>query len=212
MEAMDRKEREKNLVITGVPDEDEALEGATTEQDKINKIWSEVDAREVVQSHRRLGTRGDTNRRRAILVTLDSMEAKDRILTKASKLKQATGEFNKIYIKKDVHPSIRGEWRRLRAAERTEKERLENAGCVIRLDSRERKLYRDGVVTDAWNLQFFLSRPQHVRTMKMLSWNINGVKKKLEKKHVHELLQQYDIISLNEVMTPLPVAFPGYIS
>ncbi len=63
--------------------------------------------------------------------------------------------MNKIYIMKDVHPSIRAEWRRLREAERKEKERPENAGCVIRLDARERKLYRDGVVIDAWNLQFF---------------------------------------------------------
>ena len=154
LETLDRKEREKNLIITGAPDDDEALEGSTTEQDKINKIWSEVDARETVQSHRRLGTRSATNRRRAILVTLDSKEARDRILTKASQLKEATGELNKIYIKKDVHPSIRAEWRRLREAERIEKERPENAGCEIRLDQRQRKLYRDGVVIDAWSLQF----------------------------------------------------------
>ncbi len=35
LEAIDRKERETNLVITGVPDEDEALEGATSEQDNV---------------------------------------------------------------------------------------------------------------------------------------------------------------------------------
>ncbi len=111
--------------------------------------------REAVKSHRRLGTRGDNHRRRAILVTLDSKEARDKVLNKASKLKQASGELKKIYIKKDVHPSIRAEWRRLREAERKEMERPENAGCVIRLDALERKLYRDGVVIDAWNLQFF---------------------------------------------------------
>lgn len=155
LETIDRKERERNLVITGVPDEDEALEGATTERNKLNKIWTEVGSTDAVQSHRRLGTRGDNNKRRAILVTVDSKEAKDRILTKASQLKQATREMNKIYIKKDVHPSIRKEWWRLRDAEKTEKERPENSGCVIRLDTRERKLYRDGVVIDAWSLQFF---------------------------------------------------------
>ena len=58
----------------------------------------------------------------------------------------------------------------------------------------------------------FITRPQHGRTIKILSWNINGAKTKLEKKHVVELLQRYDIISLNEVMTPLPVVFPGYVS
>lgn len=155
LEAIDRKERERNLIITGVPDEDEALEGATSEQEKIDKIWSEVGVREAVQLHRRLGSRGENHRRRAILVTLDSKEAKDRVLTKASKLKEATGDLKRVFIKKDVHPNIRAEWRRLREAERSEKGRPENAGCVVRLDVRERKLYRDRAVIDAWNLQFF---------------------------------------------------------
>ncbi len=46
LEAIDRKERDTNLVIIGVPDEDEALEGATSEQDKLSKIWTEEDVRE----------------------------------------------------------------------------------------------------------------------------------------------------------------------
>ena len=58
-------------------------------------------------------------------------------------------------MKKDVHPSVRNEWKRLRDAERTEKDRPENVGCVIRLDVRERKLYRDDVVIDKWNPLFF---------------------------------------------------------
>ncbi len=41
---------------------------------------------------------------------------------------------------------------------------------------------------------------------------MNGVKTKLENKHVHDLLQNFDIISLNEVKIPLAVSFPGYIS
>ena len=64
---------------------------------------------------------------------LDSEAAKDMIHTKANKLKQATGEFNQICIKKNVHPSVRGEWKRLREPERTEPAQPENAGCVIRL-------------------------------------------------------------------------------
>ncbi len=58
----------------------------------------------------------------------------------------------------------------------------------------------------------FLGRPQHVRTIKILSWNVSGVKTKLEKKHVHDLLQNFDMISLNEVKTPLAVSFLGFIS
>ena len=71
-------------------------------------------------------------------------------MDKAKRLKQAGGNYATIYIKKDIHPSIRMEWRRLREVEQNEKERPENSGCVIRLDTRERKVYRNNVIIDSW--------------------------------------------------------------
>ena len=70
-------------------------------------------------------------------------------------LKKAAENFKKIYVKKDIHPEVRKEWKRLHAAERTEMERAENAGCVIHFNIKERILYRNGVVIDSWNLQAF---------------------------------------------------------
>ena len=70
-------------------------------------------------------------------------------------LKAAGRGFSRIFVKKDLHPSIRKEWKRLHDAERAEKERPEKDGCVIRLDFRERKLYRNETVIDSWNLQCF---------------------------------------------------------
>ena len=59
----------------------------------------------------------------------------------------------------------------------------------------------------------FLSRPQHhVHTLKLVSWNINGVRTKLEEQCVQDYLLKYDIVCLNEVKTPLRVCLPGYIS
>ncbi len=46
----------------------------------------------------------------------------------------------------------------------------------------------------------------------MVSWNINGVKTKLEKNCVQEFLLKYDIIGLNEVKTASSVSFPGYFT
>lgn len=155
LETLDRKERETNVIITGVPDESESLEGATTEQGKVEKIWLKLETREEVKGHRRLGSSGEVNRRRPILVTLANKSARDSVLEKTKKLKQAGGEFQKIYVKKDVHPSIRKEWKRLYDAEKQEKERPENAGCVIRFDRRERKLYRNEEVIDSWSLKGF---------------------------------------------------------
>ncbi|KAG0730190.1 Craniofacial development protein 2 [Chionoecetes opilio] len=97
---------------------------------------------------------GETNRRcRPILLMLQDETQRQYILEQAKKLKTAGEAFNKIYVKKDIHPAMRKEWKRLHDAERTEKERAGNVGCVIHFNTRERKLYRDGVVIDSWNLQ-----------------------------------------------------------
>ena len=101
------------------------------------------------------GTRQSGGRKRPILVIMETKEAKDRVLDRAKHLKEAGDDYKMIYIKKDQHPSVRAEWRRLHDVEKAEKERPENRGCEIRLDRRERKIYRDGEVIDGWNLKFF---------------------------------------------------------
>ena len=60
-----------------------------------------------------------------------------------------------MYVKKDLHPAVREEWKRLHTVQATEKNRPENQGCHIRLDVKERKLYRDGIVIDEWKLNYF---------------------------------------------------------
>ena len=147
---LERKERANDLIVTGVPDENDSLDGATTEEDKLEKIWSKVGVHVVMQFHWRLGRRDDRNSRRAILVTLAGKSTRDRILETTNQLKNAGGDYNRICIKKDVHPSIMKEWKRLYGEERAEKERPENAGCEVRLDARERKLYPDGGVIASW--------------------------------------------------------------
>ena len=66
-------------------------------------------------------------------------------------MKDAGATFARIYVKKDVHPHVRNEWKRLKDAESLEKNKPENVGRVIRLDPRSRVLYRDDVVIDKWN-------------------------------------------------------------
>ncbi len=155
LETLDRKEREANLVVLGVPDENESLGGATSYTEKLANIWGTIEVNEEIQCHRRLGNRiADSNRQCPILVTMANRRSKEQVLEKANKLKTANGTY-KIYIKKDVHPSIRNEWKCLHDAEAAEKEQPENIGCVIRLDTRQRKLYRDETVIDSFNHSFF---------------------------------------------------------
>ncbi len=40
LEYLDKKEREGNVVILGVPDDQESLEGATSDEEKLDKIWT----------------------------------------------------------------------------------------------------------------------------------------------------------------------------
>ena len=58
----------------------------------------------------------------------------------------------------------------------------------------------------------FLGGPQQVRTVSIISWNLNGVKTKLEKDNVKELLYRYDVISVNEMKTPSSISLPGYVT
>lgn len=58
----------------------------------------------------------------------------------------------------------------------------------------------------------FLSRPQYVHNFKILFWNVNGIKTKLEKEIVQSMLLNYDVICLNEVKSSLPVSFPSYVT
>ena len=162
MEAIDRKERETKLVVLGVPEEDESMEEATNDEEKLKKIWSVMGEDLRIRSHRRLGRRGgngqntgNSNRKRPILVEVDRKEIRDTVIGKTKRLKEAGSTYERIYVKKDVHPSVHNEWKRLRQVEMDEKTRPENEGCVIRLDPKERKIYRDGEVIDSWKATSF---------------------------------------------------------
>lgn len=59
LEMIDRKEREANIVVLGVPDEGEALDGAVTDAEKLGKIWEKIDVGGVACTHHRLGRDAD---------------------------------------------------------------------------------------------------------------------------------------------------------
>ena len=64
--------------------------------------------------------------------------------------------FKDINIRKDSHPAVRKEWRRLKEAEEAEKARNENVGKNVRIDYRTRVLYVDDVIVDRFNAKLFL--------------------------------------------------------
>ena len=57
---------------------------------------------------------------------------------------------------------------------------------------------------------FSLNRHQSKTHIKILSWNANGIKTKLEKLPLQEKLHEYDIVAINEVKTNLNICLPGF--
>ena len=153
LEYVDSRDRECNVIITGVP-EDTTLDGATTDEDKVGKVLAVIEADSVPVTVSRLGVR-NSGRCRPILVKTPSKEGRSIVLANTKKLKEADQCYRRVYVKKDIHPSIRKEWKRLRDAEEAERRKPANQGCTINLDTQRRVLTRDGVIIDRWQPSFF---------------------------------------------------------
>lgn len=81
LEAVDKKERENNIVILGVPEQNESLEGATNDEDKLEVLWNKIGVEDVRGTHRRLGreaNNGESRRSRPILLTLTDKDVRSR--------------------------------------------------------------------------------------------------------------------------------------
>ena len=154
LEQVDRRERERNIVLLGVPDDNEALDGATEDIEKIKKVWSAAGITCDIKSARRLGTH-TSGRKRPIIAVVDSKLVRDSALDKAKNLKSCGDMYNRIYVKKDVHPSVRAEWKRLHEVAKREKDNPNNSGCNIFLNIKDRKVYKDNAVIDQWSMQSF---------------------------------------------------------
>ncbi|XP_071529864.1 uncharacterized protein [Panulirus ornatus] len=191
LEALDRKEREANIVVLGVPDENRALDGATTDQEKLDKIWTKLGISDIEGTHRRLGREpptgdGSTQRRsRPILLTLRDKDQRTSILNNANQLKSAGDNFIRIYIKRDVHPSMRKEWKRLRDMEAAEKARPENVGCIIRLDTKE--LIQEKLTTRSVETSFVIVGDMNARFGK----SVRDILNLLEPTNVADLSYPY---------------------
>lgn len=80
----------------------------------MRKIWSVI-GEVMIGGHRRLGCHDANNtRKRPIVMEVVTKQARAGVLSKAKKLKEVDQMYGRIYIKEDVHPCVRNEWKRLR--------------------------------------------------------------------------------------------------
>ena len=89
LENIDRKERETHLILLGVPEGQETLEGATSDAEKVDKIWTTIGVNDVeILSTKRLGREPVGERKRPILLILEHRADRDNILQKSKVLKE----------------------------------------------------------------------------------------------------------------------------
>ncbi len=86
-----------------------------------------------------------------ICITLKNPGEKKGILEKAKNLK----EFQKVYIRKDVHPLVNHEFQRLKHVEKEEKENPENMGGNDHYDATSLIVYVDNKVIDMFKPTLF---------------------------------------------------------
>ena len=153
LERIDSREREMNIIITGVPEQND-LDGAATDQEKCDRIMDIMGVTDVQLEITRIG-KAETDKIRPMLAKAPSKAGRDKVLDNTKALKSAGEAFRRVYVKKDLHPAVRREWKRLRDAETEEREKPENQGVDIRLDFRKRVLLRDNVVIDKWKPNLF---------------------------------------------------------
>lgn len=70
-------------------------------------------------------------------------------------MKTAGEPLSKVYLKKDTHPGIRREMKRLRDVEKREKEKPENQGRNVWYDWKERNVTVDNLIIDTYRPTFF---------------------------------------------------------
>lgn len=163
---LDAKERASNLIIYGI--------GQTNNIPIIlSNLWSVLGYTDINYKYSVIGKKKDL-----ILINLlkESSELRDEIVKNASRLKMMPEDPNQIYldsvaelknlgvvpenvfIKKDLHPKVRAEWRRLHDVVSSESGKAVNAGITISLDPKTRKVYRGsyvpGNVIDSWSINF----------------------------------------------------------
>ena len=153
LEQIDAQNSVCNVVIMAVPEND--FDGENDEKAKIKKLFLKIESQETeIIEFKRLGDKKDRHIR-PILLKTRSREARDKLLEKAKSLSSKDDPYKSVYIKKDVHPLVRQEWKRLKDLEKSEKEKPENSGHTIILDSKNRTLLRDGQIIDRWQPNFF---------------------------------------------------------
>ena len=154
MEDLDSEKRAKHMIVLGLKedenssDEDKFLDIVTV----IGVNPNEIKAESLV----RLGKidENQMNKTRPMKVTFEKSDMRDKILRNSKKLKEQGDDswYGKIYLKKDTHPEVRKEEKRLYDVFRAEKSKGENADKEVLFDRKTRVVTVNGQEIDRFKL------------------------------------------------------------
>ena len=164
LETIDTDRRGQDLIVLGLA-ENAAPEGEEEEDDDYDEEQFNLILQAIavvpnsvkIKSIERLGKLDEgeaTQRRRPVKVTFKTRAMRDSVLRNASKLKDQ-GEndpFKRVFLKRDVHPDIRKEEKRLYDVFKAERDKPQNADFNVVFDRKKRVVTVNGQEIDRFKL------------------------------------------------------------
>ena len=140
MEDLDSQKREKHLIVLSLTEKNDE-----DDEEKFLAILDVIGVKRVdvaIESVERLGqiNEEEVDKNRPLKITLGKRSMRDIILKNSKNLKdQPEGsEFKKVFLKRDQHPEVRKEEKRLYEVFKAEKKKPENAEKEVIFNRRSR--------------------------------------------------------------------------
>ena len=149
LRAQDSEIREKNLIVSGISENDVVSNGQRyhTDEEKIGELFRTIGVNLPEGSTmERLGKPNDRYSR-SIKLNVVSKANRDQAITKSKELKNAAAPWNMVYINYDQHPAVVEENKRLRKKKKALENLDENKDKEIKIEKGELKI--DGTVVDS---------------------------------------------------------------
>ena len=154
MEDLDNDKRSKHLIVLRLKEDENE-----NDQDKFSGIMDAIGIQQedvTIETMMRLGQKNENqeNRNRPLKVTFAQRAMRDNILRNSKKLKdQPDGsQYKRVFLKKDQHPDIRNEEKRLYEVFKAEKNKDENAEKEVVFNRRTRIVTVNGDEIDRFKL------------------------------------------------------------
>ena len=154
MEDLDAEKRSKHMIVLGLKEE-----GNVADSEKFLGIVDTIgiERNEVnIEKAERLGQIDEEreNRNRPLKITFSQSSMRNKVLKNSSKLKDQPEEspYKKVFLKKDQHPDVRKEEKRLYEVFKAERNKPENADVEVLFNRKSRIVTVNGEEIDKFKL------------------------------------------------------------